>query len=91
MHSNFLLMSGRVLSSESVEGGEGWGQSGRGGIAGWGGAGDSEDGQLSSVSAVGDNGGKACFLGQDGGGGGKETVCRPSLDSMPETIHAPER
>jgi len=34
---------------------------------------------------------EACLSGQDGGGGGEEVVCGPSLDPVPEAVHAPER
>jgi len=61
---------------------------------GWrmgGGPGNSEGGQVSSLSAVGDDRRKAGLTGQNGGGGGEEVVRRPSLDPVPEAIHAPQR
>jgi len=36
-------------------------------------------------------GGRQASLGQDGGGGGDEVVRGPSLDPVPEAIHASER
>ena len=60
---------------------------------GWrsGGAGDPEGSKAPSVSAVGGNRGEAGLPGQDGGGGGEKVVRRPSLDPVPEAIHASER
>jgi len=59
---------------------------------GWqlGGAGDSEGGEASPVFAVGDNGREASLTGQGGDGGGEEVVRGPSLDPVPETVHASE-
>ena len=82
---------GRVLGPEGGDGGEGLWESGRGRVGVQGGAGNSESGEASSVSAVGDNGGEAGLTGQDGGGGGAEVVRGPSLDPVPETVHASER
>jgi len=61
------------------------------GLAYRGGAGNSESGEASSVSAVGDNGREAGLSGQDGGGGGEKIVRGPSLDPVPEAVHASER
>jgi len=81
---------GRVLGPEGGEGGEGPWEPGCGGVGVWRGAGDPEGGQASLVSAVQDDWGEAGLAGQDGSGGGKEALCRPSLDSIPESVHAPE-
>jgi len=43
------------------------------------------------VSAVGGNGGEAGLPGKDRGRGGDEIVSSPSLDPVPEAIHASER
>ena len=83
-------VSRRVLSSTRREGGEGWWEPGRGRVRVWGGAGHPEGGQASSVSAVWDDRGEAVLSGQEGGGGRKKVVRCPSLDSMPEAVHAPE-
>jgi len=82
---------GRVLGPKGGEGGEGLWESGRGRVGVQGGAGNSEGGDPSPVPAVGDNGGEACLTGQDGGGGGKNVVRGPSLDPVPEAVHASER
>jgi len=87
----FSQVAGRVLGPEGGEGGEGLCESGRGRVGVRGGAGNSESGEASSVSAVGDNGGEAGLSGQDGGGGGEEVVRGPSLDPVPEAVHASER
>jgi len=60
---------------------------------GWrsGGGGNSEGGEAFSVFAVGDNGGEAGLSGQDGDGGGEEVIRGPSLDPVPEAVHASER
>jgi len=65
-------------------------ESGRGRVGVRGGPGNSGIGEASSVSAVGDNGGEAGLSEQDGGGGGEEVVCGPSLDPVPEAVHASE-
>jgi len=80
----------RVLSPELVEGGEGWCKDGSGRVASWGGAGDPGGGQLSSVPAVGNNKGEACFAGQDGRRGGEKVVRCPSLHPRPKAVHSPE-
>jgi len=82
---------GRVLGPKGGEGGEGLWESGRGRVGVRGGAGNSEGGKASPVSAVGDNGGEAGLTGQDRGGGGGEVVRGPSLNPVPEAVHAPER
>jgi len=87
----FRMMSGRVLGPKGREGGEGRREPSRGRVRVWGGAGHPEGGQSSTVPAVGDHWVEAGFAGQDRGGGGVEVVRRPSLDSVPEAIHAPER
>ena len=35
--------------------------------------------------------GEGGLAGQDGGGSREETIPCPSLDSLPEAVHAPER
>ena len=87
----YCQVPGRVLGPEGGQGGEGLWESGRGRIGARGGAGNSEGGEASPVSAVGDNGGEAGLTGQDRGGGGKEVVCGPSLDPVPEAVHVSER
>jgi len=82
---------GRVLGPEGGEGGEGLWESGRGRVGFRGGAGNSESGEASSVSAVGYYGGEAGLSGHDGGGGGEEVIRGPSLDPVPEAVHASER
>ena len=59
---------------------------------GWrtGGAGNPEGGQASSVSAVGDDRGEAGLAVQDGARGRERIIGCPSLDSVPEAVHAPE-
>jgi len=79
---------GGILCSEGGEGREGLWKSGRGRVGVRGGAGDSEGGKAPLVSAVGDNGGEAGLTGEDGGGGGEEVVRGPSLDPVPEAVHA---
>ena len=63
----------------------------RGRVGAWGGAGNSEGGEESPVSAVGDNGREADLSGQDGGRGAEKVVRGPSLDPVPEAVHASER
>jgi len=82
---------GGVLGPEGGEGGEGLWESGRGRVGVRGGAGDSEGGKAPLVSAVGDNGGEASLTGQDGGRGGEGVVRGPSLDPVPEAVHASQR
>jgi len=82
---------GRVLGPKGREGGEGLWESGRGRAGVQGGAGHPEGGKAPPVSAVGDDGGEAGFPGKDGGGGGEEVVRGPSLDPVPEAVHASER
>ena len=84
------MVPGRVLGPEGGEGGEGLRESGRGWVCVWGGAGHSKGSQSSAISAVGGDGGEAGFTGQNRGGGGVEVVCSPSLDSVPEAVHASE-
>ena len=84
----FCKVPGQVLRSKGREGGEGGRKLGRGGVGRWGGAGDLDGGKRPFVSALGDDGGKAGFLRQDGGRCGEEIVCCPSRDSMPEAVHA---
>ena len=79
------------MGSEGGEGGKCQRESGRGWVGFRGGAGDSEGGKTPLVSAVGGNGGEAGLPGKDGGGGGEEIVCSPSLDPVPEAVHASER
>ena len=86
----FRNVLGCVLGSGGGEGGDRLRDSGRGWVGVRGGADDSEGGQAPFVSAIGDNGGEACFPEQDGGGGREEVVRRPSLDSVPESVHASE-
>jgi len=54
-------------------------------------AGDPEGSGTAPVSVVGCNGGEAGLSGKDIGGGGEKIVCGPSLDPVPEAVHAPER
>jgi len=54
------------------------------------GAGHSKGRKGASVSAVGQNGRDASYPRQDGGGSSDEVVCSPSLDYVPEVVHAPE-
>jgi len=54
----YCQVPGGVLGSEGGEGGEGMWESGRGRVGVRGSAGNSESGEASSVSAVGDNGGR---------------------------------
>jgi len=82
---------GRVLGPKGGEGGEGLRESGRARDGARGGAGNSEGGKASPVSAVGDDGGEAGLAREDGGGGGNELVRSPSLDPVPEAVHASER
>jgi len=84
----YCEVSGGVLGSEGGEGGEGLWESGRGRVGVRGGAGNSQGGKASLVSAVGDDAGEASLTGQDGGGGGEEVVRGPSLDPVPEAVHA---
>ena len=84
-------MPGGILGPEGGEGGEGLWESGRGRVGVRRGAGDSEGGQAPFVSAIGDNGGEAGLAGQDGGEGGEEVLHSPSLDPVPEAVHASER
>ena len=79
---------GRVLGPEAREGGEIWWKPGGGKVVGWSGAGDPNVSQTFSVSAVGDEGGEAARSGQDGSRGGEECVGGPSLDPVPEAVHA---
>jgi len=44
-----------------------------------------------SVPAVGDNRQEAGLAGQDGGRGGEKIIRSPSLDLVPEAVHASER
>jgi len=87
----YCEVSGGVQGSEGGEGGGGMGESGRGRVGVRGGAGDSAGGKGPLVPAVGDDGGEAGLTGQDGGGGGEEVVRGPSLDSVPEAVHASQR
>jgi len=87
----YCQVPGRVLCPEGGEGGEGLWESGRGRVGAWGGAGNSEGGAASPISAVGDHGREASLTRQDGGGGGEEVVRGPSLDHVPEAVHASER
>ena len=82
---------GGVLGPEGGEGGNGLWESGRGRVGVQGGAGNPEGGKAPPVPAVGDNGGEAGLAGQDGGGSGEEVVRGPSLDPVPEAVHASER
>ena len=84
-------MPGRVLGSKGGEGGERLWESGRGWLGIQGGAGDPEGGEAPSVSAVGSDRREVGLPGQDGGRGGVKIVRRPSLDSVPEAVHASER
>jgi len=84
----YCEMPGGVLGSEGGEGGERLWESGRGRVGVRGGAGDSEGGTAPFVSAVGDDGGEASLTVQDGGGGGEEVLRGPSLDPVPEAVHA---
>jgi len=79
-----------VLGPEGGEGGEGLRESGRSRVGIRGGAGDSEGGKAPSIPAVRDDGGEARLAGQDGGGGGEKIIRGPSLDPVPEAIHASE-
>jgi len=87
----YCQVPGRVLGPERGKRGEGLWESGRGRVGAWGGAGNSEGGEAPLVSAVRDNGSEASLTGQDGSGGEKEVVRGPSLDPVPEAIHALER
>jgi len=87
----YSKVPGRVLGPEGGEGGERQRESGQGRVGVWGGAGDSEGGKVLFVSAVGHNGGEASLPGQDGGRGRERVVCGPSLDPVPEAVHASER
>jgi len=87
----YCEVPGRVLGPKGREGGEGLWESGRGQAGVRGGAGHPEGSEAPPVSAVGDDGGEAGFPGKDGGGGGEEVVCGPSLDPVPEAVHASER
>jgi len=84
-------VSGRVVSSKGGEGGERWRESSRSWVGLWGGAGHPKGGQSSSVFAVRDDWGEACFACQDRGGGGVKAVGCPSLDPVPEAVHASKR
>ena len=84
-------VSGRVLSSEGGKGGERRWESSRSWVGVGGGAGHPKGGQSSSVPAVRNDWGEACFACQDRGGGGVKVVGYPSLDPVPETVHASER
>jgi len=79
---------GRVLGSEGREGAEGGREPGTSGVGSWGAVGDPEGGKTPSVSAIGDDGGQAGFTRQAGGRRGEELVCCPSLNCMPEAVHA---
>jgi len=81
---------GQVLGPKGGEGREGGWEPGRAWVGFWGGAGDPEGGKAPPISAVGDNGGMACFAGKDGYRRGEKVVCCPSLDSVPEAVHASE-
>jgi len=87
----FREVPGRVLGSEGGERGERWRESCRRLVRIWGGAGHPKGGQSSLVPAGRDNGGEAGLAGQNGGGGRVEVVRCPSLDSVPEAVHASER
>jgi len=87
----YSQVAGGVVGPEGGEGGEGLWESGRGRVGTWGCAGNSEGGEASPVSAVGDNGMEASLTGQDGGRGVEEVVRGPSLDPVPEAVHASER
>ena len=87
----YRKVTGRVLGSERGEGGEGERESGRGRVGVRGDACDSEGGETPLVSAVGGNGGEAGLPGKDGGGGGEKVIRSPSLNPVPEAIHASER
>jgi len=84
-------VSGRVLSSKGGEGWERWRESSRSWVGIWGGAGYPKGGQSSSVFAVRDDWGEAGFACQDRGGGGVKVVGYPSLDPVPEAVHASKR
>ena len=87
----YRKVPGRVLGSEGGEGGEGQRESGRGWVGVWGGTGDSEGGETPLVSAVGGDGGEAGLPGKAGAAGTEEIVRSPSLDPVPEAVHASER
>jgi len=87
----FREVPGRVLGPKGGERGERWRESCRRRVRVWGGAGYPKGGQSPSVPAVRDNRGEAGLAAQNGGGGGVEVVRRPSLDSVPEAVHASER
>jgi len=87
----YCEVPGRVLGSEGGEGGEGQREFGRGWVGVRGGAGNSEGGETPLASAVGGNGGEAGLPGKDGGGGVEEVIRGPSLDPVPEAVHASER
>jgi len=82
---------GRVLGPKGGEGGEGLWESGRGRAGVGGGANHPEGSKAPAVSALGDDGGEAGLPGKDGGGGGEQVVRGPSLDPVPEAVHASER
>jgi len=57
-----------------------------------GGGGDEpEGGKPSLVPVIGNDGGKAGFVGEDGGRCGVKVICCPSLDSVLEAVHASKR
>jgi len=84
----YCEMPGGISGSEGGQGWERLWESGRGRVCVRGGTGDPEGGETSLLFAVGDDGGEAGLTGQDGGGGGEEVVRGPSLDPVPEAVHA---
>ena len=83
-------MPGRVLGHEGQKRWEGsWEPSGGWVVRGEG-AGDPLGRKSSSVSAVGDDKGEACFPRSDGSWSGVEGVCAAPQDPVPKAVHAPE-
>jgi len=87
----FREVPGQVSGPEGGEGGEGLWESGRCRVGVWGGSGNSASGWVSSVPTVRYDRRETGLAGQDGGRRGKEVVRCPSLDPVPEAVHASER
>ena len=79
---------GRVLGSEECERGGSWREPASSWVLSWRGAGNPKGSQGCSVSAVGDDREEEGLSGQDRSRGGEEGVGGPSLDPVPEALHA---
>jgi len=82
---------GRVLGPERGERGEGLREPSGGWVGVRRGAGHPKGGQVSPVPTVWDDRRETGLAGKYGGGCREEIICCPSLDPVPEAVHASER